>query len=310
MDTSDSHPYISIVIPNYNLDGYLERTIRSVVDQDYSSREVILVDGNSHDGSHQIIERYRNQLDHVIIEPDDGHADALNKGFAESHGEIMGWINSDDVLLPGCLNNVAEIFDAHPEVDWIVGNSTHISDQDHLLSSFPPRPHSRIRFLMGDMRWVQQESTFWRRSLWEAAGSLLDTNMRLAVDFELWVRFFRHARLYGVHAGLGAFRMRSGQRSHSFLDEYMAEVESVLRLERTLVSQEYFQQYIDLLQLPFMMRDKHQADMFGNDVTQDDLQAIFLDRDKLTWTNPNRVQSPEQPAKSVSESPSTIKCSV
>ncbi|MEM9413673.1 MAG: glycosyltransferase family 2 protein, partial [Planctomycetota bacterium] len=281
-------PKVSIVIPNYNLDGYLERTICSVVEQEYQAKEVIVVDGNSTDNSHSIIDSYRDRLDKVVIEPDDGHADAINKGFENSTGEIMGWINSDDVLLPGCLENVVEIFQKFPEVDWIVGNSSHISDHDHLLSSYPSRPFSRVRFLMGDIRWVQQESTFWRRSLWEKAGSNLDVNLRLAVDFELWLRFSRHAKLYSVHVGLGAFRMRSAQRSKLFLQEYLKEVESVILKERNGLSQIEFERHLHLLQMPFMLRHKHEADAFGKDVLEYDLQPIRFDMEELDWLNPNQ----------------------
>src|SRR5690606_24630618 len=185
IQTQSPFSTISIVIPNYNLADYLEQTIESVVGQSYPHCESIVVDGSSDDGSIDIIERHRSRIDKVLIEPDTGHANALNKGFALSKGAIMGWINSDDVLLPGCLETVAQIFHQFPDVDWIVGNTSHLGEAGHLLRSYPSGPLSRLRFMLGDFRFVQQESVFWRRSLWRKAGAKVNENLKFAVDFEL-----------------------------------------------------------------------------------------------------------------------------
>ncbi len=227
---------IALVTPSLNTAPYLTQTLESVLLQHYPSLEYVVADGGSTDGSLDIIEQYRDRLHAVVTGPDRGHADALNKGFARTSGELMGWINSDDLLQPGALAAVDAIFAAFPEVDWITGVPTNLVEgADGRSSRFAigtGRSFTYGDFLAGDFAFIQQESTFWRRSLWERAGGALDTELRLAVDFELWMRFFRHARLHTVDALLGVFRRRDGQRSAVLYDEYFAEVKKVISRER------------------------------------------------------------------------------
>ena len=117
-----NHLRISIVTPNRNGETFLEKTLRSVIDQGYPNLEYIIADGASTDGSLSIIERYTDHFARVISEPDKGHTDAINKGFAASSGEIMGWIGSDDMLMPGSLAAIDDIFRKFPDVDWITGS--------------------------------------------------------------------------------------------------------------------------------------------------------------------------------------------
>lgn len=224
-------PTVSIVTPNFNGAGYLRAAIESVLSQDYADLEYVLVDGGSEDGSGLILNAFRNRVSSVLIEPDDGHADALNKGFARTGGEIMGWINSDDVLHPGCLSRVAEIFQTYPEVEWITGRPSAMDAGGRINHAGDVRAWSQLRFLSGDHLWIQQESTFWRRSLWERAGGALDTTFALANDFELWARFFRHAPLYSVDLLLGCFRVRPGQRSVDQRAAYDREANRILQRE-------------------------------------------------------------------------------
>lgn len=224
-------PKISIVTPNFNGADYLGAAIDSVLRQDYPNLEYVVADGASTDGSQIIIESYRNALSTIISEPDTGHANALNKGFAATSGEIMGWINSDDLLHPGCLDRVASIFQNYPEVEWITGRASAMGVSGEIEHLDTVRPWSRLRFLAGDHRWIQQESTFWRRSLWERSGGELDESLSLANDFELWTRFFRHAPLYSVDQMLGCFRVRPGQRSVDQRADYEREVVQVLSRE-------------------------------------------------------------------------------
>src|SRR5579885_1698267 len=107
----------SIVIPNYNSGPVLERALRSLVSQHYPDLQLILIDAGSTDASREIIERYRPHLDTVVIEKDNGQADALNKGFARATGDVFGWLCADDELLPGALHHAAEIFSANPQAD-------------------------------------------------------------------------------------------------------------------------------------------------------------------------------------------------
>ncbi len=227
---------ISIVTPNFNTADFLGETMESVLQQHYPRLEYVIADGGSADGSMSIIERDRGRLHGIIHGPDEGHADAINKGFALTTGELMGWINSDDVLHADALATIDAIFAAFPDVDWITGiPTTAVGGGPAGPTRFKVRaggPFTYGDFLAGDYRWLQQESTFWRRPLWEQAGGALDTRLRLAFDLELWMRFFRHARLHTVEALLGAFRRRDGQRSAMFLEDYLTEADEIVERER------------------------------------------------------------------------------
>jgi glycosyltransferase involved in cell wall biosynthesis len=204
---SDKHwPRIALVTPARNCAPYMEATIRSVLAQEYPNLDYFIVDGGSTDGTVDIIRKYEDRISGWISEPDNGMYDALNKGFARTTGEIMGWISATDTLHPGGLRVVGSVFRDLPEVEWITGRATACTEAG-MTTAILDTPHwSRWRFLMGANRAIQQESTFWRRSLWERAGGCVDASRRMSSDFELWVRFFRYAKLYPVSGLIGNYR--------------------------------------------------------------------------------------------------------
>ena len=257
MSPAATRPRFSIVTPNWNGRAYLRPCLESVLEQNYPELEYIIADGASTDGSRLLIEEYRDRLATIISEPDDGHADALNKGFAASTGELMGWINSDDVILPGTLSFVARVFEARPDIEWITGRPSSMNSEGVIEWMGQTRPWSRLRFLAGDNQWIQQESTFWRRSLWDRAGGRLDTDYRLANDFELWCRFFRHAELHTVDRHLGCFRVRPGQRSIVFKTRYESEARAIIARELAAVEPEFRNAFGPLLpDAPVTMDDE------------------------------------------------------
>ncbi len=203
---SPSWPKISLVTPVLNSARYLEATIQSILNQQYPNLEYIIVDGGSTDGSLDIVRKYESHLAFCISEPDRGMYDAINKGFARSTGDVMGWISATDLLHAGSLFAVGGVFRTFPEVEWITGRPTGFSDDGMAVEFLKLRQWSRMPFLAGANRYIQQESTLWRRSLWERAGGRVDDSRRSASDFELWVRFFRYAKVYPVDALIGGFR--------------------------------------------------------------------------------------------------------
>jgi len=215
-------PKICIVTPSYNQADYLEQTIQSVLDQDCDALEYVVIDGGSSDGSVDIIRKYDRQLSCWVSEPDHGHADGLNKGFSRTSAGIMGWINSSDVYYPWTLKTVVQIFDALPHVQWISGMPTHISD-----FAIPRKVgvdvRNRYDFLAGHYNWLQQESIFWRRDLWNETGGRLNGRLNYACDFDLWLRFFRVTSLSYVNTILAGFRTHKNQRGSIAIDSYRAE---------------------------------------------------------------------------------------
>jgi hypothetical protein len=231
-------PRLSVVMPSFNQGKFLEDAIRSVLDQSYENLEYIVVDGGSTDESLDILQAYGPQLTHWVSEPDKGQYDAINKGFARTTGDIMAWLNSDDKYMPWTLSLVADIFAAFPHVEWLTSVRPVLwNEQGQPTKIDCTGGISRRSFAKGGnfsgkrsfgRRWIQQESTFWRRSLWERSGARLDTNYPLAADFELWARLFQHADLYGVDAILGGFRMHGDQRSVLQHERYLQECEQIL----------------------------------------------------------------------------------
>ena len=224
-------PPIVLVTPVYNSAHYIEQTIRSVLDQRYSNLEYFIIDGGSTDGTVEIIRKYEKEISGWISEPDRGMYDALNKGFAKSSNELMGWISATDVLHPFSLFVVGSVFRTFPGVEWITGNPTMV-DELGMTVEVQRLPHwSRARVLMGANRHIQQESTFWRRSLWEKAGGRTEDSLRGGGDFELWLRFFRHAQLYSVDALIGAWRLHSDSLGWTNMDFYNKLFDELIEAE-------------------------------------------------------------------------------
>ena len=233
--SAPEYPRITVVTPNLNQAAYLEACITSVLNQGYPNLEYIVVDGGSRDGSLDIIRKYEKQLHRWTSEPDEGQYHAVQKGFAGSSGEIMAWLNSDDKYHDRALFAIAETFRQFPDVQWLTAVPTEYTQQGMAINrlTIPWASWSRYRFLTWDFQFIQQESTCWKRGLWERAGASLDLELKFAGDLELWARFFRHATLHTTTSLIAGFRYRSdGQRSRTFRPQYLAECRQVIRRER------------------------------------------------------------------------------
>jgi hypothetical protein len=228
----------SLVTPSFNQGRFLETCMRSILDQGYPELEYFVMDGGSDDGSVEIIRRHADSLTAWRSCPDGGHMEAVQEGFGQSTGEIMGWLNSDDMLAPWTLRVVAEVFRLFPEVQWITSLYPMIMNEDGLVSGarkaegFNADAFYRGRNAPFDpwfySTMIQQESTFWRRGLWEKAGARVDAGLRVAGDFELWSRFFEHAELFGVAVPLGIFRFQRDSFTAREFDAYMDVCRRVL----------------------------------------------------------------------------------
>jgi glycosyltransferase involved in cell wall biosynthesis len=241
------YPKISIVTISFNSAQFIEDMILSILNQQYPNLEYIIIDGGSTDGTVNIIEKYRDRLAFFISEPDNGPAHALNKGFKKATGEIMGWLNTDDRLHPNSLFAVADMFNSLSNVWWIMGFPTWFNATGTCLNEIHYNPHkpgyfpqyigdnlhlkfarwSKWRFISGDFSAIQQESVFWRTSLWQKAGSHIKEEL-LAFDLELWTRFFEHAQLYTAQVLIGGFRVHGNQLSFTQQQRYQQESVKVI----------------------------------------------------------------------------------
>jgi GT2 family glycosyltransferase len=225
-------PTISIVTPSYNQGEYVEQTITSILDQEYPKLEYVIQDGNSTDETRSVLERYGPRLHRWEMREDDGHAHAVNLGFAGSSGEIMAWLNSDDILLPGALAYVARYFERHPKVDAVYGHRVLIDDAGKEIGRWVMPRHSDKILSWAD--YVPQETLFWRRSLWEKIGGELDGSWPFALDWDLLVRFVdADAKIVRVPRFLGGFRIHPAQKTSSIAQTQGKDEMNRIRL-RTL----------------------------------------------------------------------------
>jgi glycosyltransferase involved in cell wall biosynthesis len=205
-------PVVSIVTPSFNQQRFLERTILSVLDQGYEPLEYIVQDGDSIDETPAILERFRHQLFHCESAKDRGQAHAINRGFSHSTGEIMAFLNSDDLLLPGALHYVAGFFMEHPEVDVVYGHRVLIDEHDREIGRWVLPPHEDRALLWTD--YVPQETVFWRRRIWQRIGGALDESLHSALDWDLLLRFrAAGAKFVRLPRFLGAFRIHGLQKT-------------------------------------------------------------------------------------------------
>jgi carbamoyltransferase len=210
-------PLISIVTPSFNQGRFLEETIRSVLDQNYPRLEYVVQDGGSRDQSVEVMEKYRSRLKHIESRRDNGQAHAINLGFAHATaGEIMAYLNSDDLLLPGSLNYVAAYFTAHPEVDVVYGHRIIIDPDSKEVGRWVLPRHSDQMLIWAD--YVPQETMFWRRRIWDKVGGRIDESFQFALDWDLLLRFrAAGAKFVRLPRFLGAFRIHSHQKTSAEL---------------------------------------------------------------------------------------------
>jgi glycosyltransferase involved in cell wall biosynthesis len=208
----------SIVTISFNQRDYLEEALSSVLAQDYPAIEYIVVDPGSSDGSRELIERYREKLAHVVFEADKGAADGLNKGFERASGDIFGFLNSDDVLLPGAFRSVQEMFAENPDCDIVMGNGFVVDAQGRRIRHIRAGGFTMGRYFYGGSTWLQQ-ATFFRSSIYQRAGGF-NINNRSCWDGELLVDMVRQgAKIKYLNQDLALFRIHArsitGSKRHS-----------------------------------------------------------------------------------------------
>lgn len=220
-------PLVSVVTPSLNQAQFLASTIESVLDQNYPNLEYIVIDGGSTDGSREIIQRYADRLAFWSSEPDAGQTDALNKGFARINGDLLAYINADDVYYPGAIAEAVAYLQAHLEVGMVYGDADYIDEDGQVIGRFPAAQTDLRRLLRGFVH-IPQQTAFFRASLWEAVGPL-DVSFQFAMDYDLWVRIASISPLH-YHPKLWAgFRLHGSAKTMTQADQCWPEMIRVHR---------------------------------------------------------------------------------
>lgn len=218
-------PLVSIVTPSYNQGRYIERTIESVLSQDYPNLEYIVVDGGSDDNTVAILKKYEEHLT-WISEKDRGQADAINKGFRMAKGEVMAWLNSDDTYLPGAIHQSVAYFEAHPEVGMLYGEGYHIDEDGERIERYYTEPFDYQR--LSEVCFICQPTVFLRAQVINTVGPL-DVTLDYCLDYEYWMRIAKRFRIGYLDAYLANTRLHLDTKTLSKRVEVHEETLQVVK---------------------------------------------------------------------------------
>jgi glycosyltransferase involved in cell wall biosynthesis len=224
-------PTVSIVTPSFNQARFLEKTIQSVLSQDYPHIEYILIDGGSTDGSVEIVQKYSAHLACWVSEPDRGQSDAIARGFSMASGDVFAWLNSDDLLMPSAVGIAVREFTRDPSLGLVYGDRIEIDAKGNAIGVVELPSHREAMFRRNFT--IPQETAFFRRHAYEAVGGV-DATLHFAMDVDLWIRLARVAPMRHVPMFLGSYRRHASSKSVEMESEaegarHRAETESVYR---------------------------------------------------------------------------------
>jgi glycosyltransferase involved in cell wall biosynthesis len=204
-------PLVTIITPSFNQADFLEDTILSVLAQDYPRIEYFIIDGGSSDGSVNIIRKYQDRIAGWTSEPDKGQTEAINKGFAMANGDVLAWINSDDIYYPHAVSQAVEYLDSHPEIGLVYGDTNFINSTGKIIGKFNAQQTSYQRLRRGGV-YIPQQSSFFRANIWQRVGPL-DPDFYFAVDYDLWVRIAKENEIIYVPRLWASFRLHGTAKS-------------------------------------------------------------------------------------------------
>lgn len=224
-------PKISVITPSYNQGHLIEETIQSVLNQNYPNLEYIVMDGGSTDNTVEVLKRYKDQLS-FVSKKDKGQTDAINQGIAKSSGEILMYLNSDDVMLPNTLNTVGEYFAQNPNAMWLTGDYFIIDEQGKKIQSFVANYKKALRNLpsfnlLSIANFIIQPSTFWRRELGKEIGKF-DENLHLCMDYDFWMRAIQKHQLHVLPNHFSLFRIHGTSKGGTQYEKQFSEEHDVM----------------------------------------------------------------------------------
>jgi len=207
-----TQPLVSIITPSYNQAQFLEQTIQSVLGQDYPRIEYIVIDGGSSDGSKAILEKNGPRLSYWQSQKDKGQTDAINQGFARATGEVLAWLNSDDLLYPSAVSKAVEALKRYPQAVMVYGNCELVNGQGKLISRFPAAQTDLAKLRQGYVH-IPQQAAFFLAEAWKQVGPL-DPSFFFAMDYDLWTRLAKFGQLQYIDAEpWAAFRLHGDSKS-------------------------------------------------------------------------------------------------
>ena len=198
-------PLVTVVTPSYNQGRFIRETVESVLAQDYPRIEYLVIDGGSTDGTLDVLKRYAGRVS-WISEADRGQAHAINKGWKQAKGDIVAWLNSDDVYLPGAVRSAVEAFSRRPDAGVVYGEAFYIDEEGRRIKRYPTEPFSAQRLI--DLCYICQPAAFFRRSAVEKVG-FVNEDLHYCMDYELLVRISRHYPLVHIPETVALSRLHA-----------------------------------------------------------------------------------------------------
>lgn len=215
-------PRVSIVTPSYNQAKFLERTLLSVLNQDYPNIEYIVIDGGSADGSIDIIRKYKHRLAYWVSEPDRGQAHAINKGWQRATGDVVAYLNSDDLYMPGAVTRAVQTLMAHVNAAMVYSDALYVDEHGSSLGIRHASPFN-LRHVITTEAFMPQPTVFIRRQALDDVG-LLDERLHMVMDYDLWLRLgLHHDAVYLQGTCLAAAREHASAKSTAAVKRFPVE---------------------------------------------------------------------------------------
>lgn len=220
-------PRISIITPSFNQAQYIEKTILSVLSQNYPFLDYIIIDGGSNDGTVKILKKYTSYL-RWYSQKDNGQTEAINKGFKIAIGDVIGYLNSDDVLEKGSLSEIGHFFLSHPEVFWVTGKCQVIDDQDRQIRGIVTFYKNLFLMFLRNynslllLNYISQPATFWRKEILAKIG-FFNEKYQYSMDYEYWLRIWKYYSLELLDKYIASFRVHQSSKGSKYLSKQLKE---------------------------------------------------------------------------------------
>lgn len=238
-------PKVSIITPSFNQGDFIRATIESVLAQTYANIEYILIDGGSTDDTMAVVDAYRDRIDIIVCERDHGQSDAINKGFRLATGDLIGWINSDDLLYPDCVERIVSLYQNHPDGAIFYGAHSDWIDRDGQIVGFRHLPIPNRTYLLNQRSDIIQQGSFYAANHVRAVG-YLDETIHYCMDLDLWLKLLTKGPIYYDDGpAIAAFRRWEATKTSTGGGRFLRDIRQTLRrhgassLAPTVISTQY-----------------------------------------------------------------------